>query len=414
MPQEWFEVQRHLGKVNVARQHYWPSSHPQGQALVQMVCCGICAADVRVVTGDKASSGNPQRFITLGHEGVGRILSMTDDSTGLRSGDYVVILPHVHASPDHNSCKPPCSSPSIDPGCIGNGHTLHMGWDIDGCFADLIVAPVKNLIRIPQENILFVNRYSPDLQEALFALTEPMLCTLSAYELIDMQCKALGRGSLSIGRALVIGCGPIGALHSIVLLERGFDVWFMDISQKRMALAQWCVDHRGHYLERDSQHEDFDLVMITASSANAVRMGETLVHDGGIVYLFAGLNAMDRAAMDAANIFFYERLHRTTKGFLTTARLIPGEKSILYLGHSGYFERLAPQAIATLTKNVIALDRMVTGVIPGLTSPCIAARLPGGIDWETEDGSPAIISVLQGADFRERHCKLLMRAGNQL
>ena len=249
MSQEWFEVQRHLGKVNVVRQHYSLLSHPQGHALVQMVCCGICAADVRVMTGNKASSGNPERFITVGHEGVGRILTVMDETTGLRSGDCVVILPHVHTSPDQDSSKQQCFSPSIDPGCIGNGHTLHMGWDIDGCFADFIVVPVKNLIRIPQESVLSVKKYSPDLQEALFALTEPMLCTMSAYELIEMQCKALGRGSLSNGRVLVIGCGPIGVLHGIVLLERGFDVWFMDINKKRMALAHWCVGHRGHCIE---------------------------------------------------------------------------------------------------------------------------------------------------------------------
>ena len=104
----------------------------------------------------------------------------------------------------------------------------------------------------------------------------------------------------------------------------------------------------------------------------------------------------------------WKSLHRRAQGIRTTLRLAREEKPVLYLGHSGYFEHLAPQAIAAVAANAAALDRAVTGIIPGFASPHIVSRLPGGIDWTTGDESPAIVSILNGTDLRERHCKLLV------
>ena len=405
---QWFEVQRHLGQVHVARQSGDLPRPQPGQALLKMVACGICGADIRVVSGDKSATGKPDRFTVLGHEGVGRIIALNEDAAEFHPGDYVVILPHVGLTSDH------CNGPRrldarIDPVAIGSGQTLHMGWDIDGCFADFVLVPTTNVVRVARKHLHRASEQAPGLCEAIFALTEPMLCVLSAYELMEVQSRALQRG-LAPGRALVIGCGPIGILHSLALLERGYEIWLLDSLRKRAELARWCLGGRGRILDPAKQGVAFDLVMVTASSADAVRTGEDFVRDGGIVYLFAGLNAVDRAAMDRENIFFYERLHRTAQGILTPARLTPGGKSILYLGHSGYFEHLASEALATVATNAAALDRAVTGVIDGFASPRIVSRLPGGVDWIPEDKSPAVVSVLKGIDLRDRHCKLLVLA----
>src|SRR5581483_9515008 len=176
----------------------------------------------------------------------------------------------------------------------------------------------------------------------------------------------------------------------------------------RAELAQWCLDHRGHLFDSSRYPVAFDLAMVTASSAAAVRTGEELVRKGGIVYLFAGLNTADRVTMDQEHIFFYEPVHRKAQNIHTTLRFASYDKSIVYLGHSGYYEHLAPQAIAAVAANAASLDRAVTGIIPGIASPHVISRLPGGVDWTTGDGSPSIIAILNGIDLRERHCKLLM------
>ncbi|MFL5627080.1 MAG: alcohol dehydrogenase catalytic domain-containing protein [Ktedonobacteraceae bacterium] len=400
MSKQRFDVQRHLDHAYVARQNGDVPQPQPGEALLQMVACGICGADVRVVTRNKAASGEAGRYTTLGHEGIGRVVALGDNIPGLQPGDYAVVLPHIH---DHERA-PQCFASSINPVCIGCGHTLHMGWDIDGCFADFMVVPITNIVRIDRQYLHIAARQAPRLREAVFALVEPMLCTLSAYELAEIHLQH----ELSPGGALVIGCGPIGILHSLALLDRGFEVWLTDTVRKRTELAQWCLDHRGRVFDPERPAEMFDLVMVTASSSAAVRTAEEFVRKGGIVYLFAGLNTADRAAMDRENLFLYESLHRRAQGIRTTLRLGQEEKSVLYLGHSGYFEHLAPRAIAAVAANAAALDRAVTGIIPGFASPRIISRLPGGVDWTTGDESPAIVAILNGTDLRERHCKLLV------
>jgi L-galactonate 5-dehydrogenase len=400
MLQQRFEVQRHLDQIYVARQSGDIPRPQAGEALLHMVACGICGADVRVATGNKSTSGEPGCYTTPGHEGMGRVIALGSDVPGLQPGDYVVILPHIHD--DTRAAE--CTASRINPVCIGSGHTLHMGWDIDGCFADFVVVPITNIVRVAEPHLLSAARQSPELREAVFALVEPMLCTLSAYEVMKMHLQR----DLHPGRALIIGCGPIGILHGLILLELGFEVWLMDAFQKRARLAQWCLGNRGHTFDSTKQKMTFDLAMVTASSAAAIRTGEAFVSNGGIVYLFAGLNTPDRTTMDCENIFFYEPVHRKACGLLATSHTAHESKSVLYLGHSGYFEDLAPAAIAAVAENAAALDRAVTGIIPGFANLRIVSRLPGGVDWMTEDGSPAILSVLKGTDLRERHCKLLV------
>src|SRR5450631_1463338 len=234
-----------------------------------MLACGICGTDIRVVTGNKVSIGDPKHYITLGHEGVGRIVDIHEQGTGLYPGDCVVVLPHRHLP---GVCHFAVSG--ISPTCIGNEHTLHMGWDLDGCFADFLCVPTTNIVHVEPEALRLAHRRAPGLGEAVFAWVEPMLCVLSAYELIETQSQVLLQHDLKPGRALVIGCGPIGILHSLILLERGFEVCLMDTLPKRAELAQWCLHDRVQLFNEDEASENFDLVMVTASSSEAIRTGE--------------------------------------------------------------------------------------------------------------------------------------------
>src|SRR5690242_8340165 len=402
----WFDVQWHLGQVHVARQIGGLPPLQPDQVLVGVQAAGICAADIRVVTGNKASAHDPTHYITLGHEGVGRVLACGSNVVTYKEGDHVVILPHVR--PDQ-----PCLSGMIDPIQIGNGHTRHMGWQVNGCFADFIVVSTENIARISPEHCRRARGGAPDLQEAVFALVEPMMCTLSAYRLIEDQAHWLLHRAVEPGCALVIGCGPIGILHSLLLLARGFEVWVSDSLAKRATLARWCLKQQIHVLDPAQHNDGFDLVMITASSSQAIKTGEELVRNGGIIYVSARLNSADQSAMNADKVFFYERLHRTAQGLFTTARLTGGDKSILYLGHSGYFADLADLAINTVAAHAAVLDRSITGIMRGWDSPCIEARLPGAADWATTDGSPAIVAVLQGLDLRQTHCKLIVLSNSR-
>ncbi len=399
---QWYQAQREHGEVAVVQLHGTLPQPGPGEARLRMVGAGICGADIRVVRGDKAASSDPHRPIRLGHEGIGIIDQIGAGATDLSIGDYVVVLPHYFPA-DHATY---CSSSAVVPECIGRGHTRHSGWEVDGVWGDIIIAPYSHLVRVDPAFVRQAEVSAPHLGAALFAFTEPMLCVLSAYALMAQQLTLLQRPQLSGKRALIIGCGPIGMLHAVALRKYGFSLSFADQEAARIRLTQACLEGGGAY----QGERDFDVVIVAASSLGAIKLGESVTADGGLLYLFAGLNTSERTSTDDSGMLSYERVHRAARAVWTT---LSDGRRILYLGHSGYFEHLAPQAVAMVAASGVALGRAVTGVIPGWASPTIVAHADGVSDWTSADGSPALLHVLRGWDLRAGHGKLMITCAGE-
>jgi len=120
-----------------------PSPGP-GEALIEMKACGICATDVHTaLDGTIPTSYTP---ITLGHEPSGVIKELGDGVRGWKQGDRVAIYPQITCG----TC-PQCRE-GRDGICI---NTRVLGMHRDGAFADYIVIPVKNLVRVP-DNVSFM------------------------------------------------------------------------------------------------------------------------------------------------------------------------------------------------------------------------------------------------------------------
>ncbi|MBA3822494.1 MAG: alcohol dehydrogenase catalytic domain-containing protein [Ktedonobacterales bacterium] len=367
-----------------------------------MVGAGICGADIRVVRGDKVATGDAHRPVRLGHEGIGIIEQIGAGATHLMIGDHVVVLPHYFPA-DHATY---CASSTVVPECIGQSHTRHSGWDVDGVWGDMVIAPCTHLVQVDPAFVRQAEASAPHLGVALFAWTEPMLCVLSAYELMARQLTLLQRPPMSGKRALIIGCGPIGILYAVALRKYGFSLCFADQEAARIRLAQDCLEGGVAY----QGERDFDLVMVAASSLGAIKMGESVTADGALLYLFAGLNTSERSSTDDSGMLSYERMHRAARAVWTTQS---DGRRILYLGHSGYFDHLAPQAVAMVAASGVALGRAVTGVIPGWASPTIEAHADGVSDWTSADGSPALLHVLRGLDLRAGHGKLMITCAGE-
>ena len=375
----------------------------QGQARIRLVAASVCGADMRIARGDKDAHSDSNRGVTMGHEGCGIVEAIGDGSASrLRVGDFVVVLPHIHVSPERaGGCAR--STSQIVAACTSRHHTDHAGWDFPGVFSDVGVFPLENLVPVHAEHLARAEQLAPDLGRRLFTIAEPMLCCTSAYDLMARDVRAFRDRDLGEGRALVVGCGPIGAMHGIILSEKGFDVSFFDTVPQRAALAQRCLGG-GRLYDSAAETGTFDLVVVTANVKAAIELGEAAVRDDGVVYLFAGMNAADRQACHPDGIFSYEKVHRLAQGVLTWT----GGKRILYLGHSGYNASLAPKVISTVSANAARLDHLITGVIPGWDSPTIESRMPGVENWRSGDGSPALLSVLGGQADLRAHGKLVI------
>lgn len=152
-----------------------------GEALIEMKACGICATDVHTaLDGTVPTAYVP---ITLGHEPSGIISEIGNGVRGWNKGDRVAIHPQV-------SCGlcPQCRE-GRDGICI-NAKVL--GMHRDGAFADYLVIPVRNLVRIP-DNISF---------------TEAAIMTDAGATPFHAVTK---RGRVRPGETVAIfGCGGLG------------------------------------------------------------------------------------------------------------------------------------------------------------------------------------------------------------
>ena len=115
-----------------------------GEALIEMKACGICATDVHTaLEGTVPTAYTP---ITLGHEPSGVISRLGEGVKGWQEGDRVAVYPQVTCG----TC-PQCRE-GRDGICV---NTRVLGMHREGAFADYLVIPVKNLVRIPG-NVSFV------------------------------------------------------------------------------------------------------------------------------------------------------------------------------------------------------------------------------------------------------------------
>lgn len=156
------------------------------QALVRVEAAGVCGSDVHMWRGSVPVRHTP---IILGHEIAGITEQLGETAEPWQPGDRVIVraaagcgaCPHCRRGED-NLCP----------------HQAVLGMDIDGGFAQYVLASVANLVALPSE-IPF---------ETGAILTDA----------VATPCHALtARGHLRPGESVVIfGCGGLGT-HAIQL-----------------------------------------------------------------------------------------------------------------------------------------------------------------------------------------------------
>ncbi len=152
-----------------------------GEALIEMKACGICATDVHIaVEGAVPTAYTP---ITLGHEPSGVISDLGHGVRGWKKGERAAIYPQVTCG-----ICPQCRE-GRDGICV---NTRVLGMHRDGAFADFLVIPARNLVKIP-DNVTF---------------TEAAIMTDAGATPFHAVTK---RGQVRPGETVAIfGCGGLG------------------------------------------------------------------------------------------------------------------------------------------------------------------------------------------------------------
>ncbi len=176
----------------------------EGEALLKILYCGICGADVASYTGNQPFTTYPR---IPGHEFSAEIVSIPENDKGLKAGDIVTANPYFNCGGCYS-----CQRGFVN--CCTDNQT--MGVQRDGSFCEYIAMPVERIYD------------GKGLSAKELALVEPF--TISYH--------ALHRAAVKPGdKVLVIGAGPIGLFALISAKALGAEVYVADLLDGRLEMA---------------------------------------------------------------------------------------------------------------------------------------------------------------------------------
>ena len=176
-----------------------------GEALVKIRRVGICGTDLHAFEGTQAYFSYPR---ILGHELAAEVVEYNAESSDIKAGDPVVIMPYDYCG-TCIACRRGMTN------CCKNLKVL--GVHTDGGMQQEYVLPAHLLMP------------APGLSLEEMALVEP----------IAIGAHAVRRAQIEPGEyALVIGCGPIGIGTIRMAQLAGAEVIAMDLNPDRLRYCQ--------------------------------------------------------------------------------------------------------------------------------------------------------------------------------
>ncbi len=247
--------------------------------LINVAQTGICPSDVRVYLGKSSSTKFPK---ILGHETVAQVVEIGSEVASVKVGQWVV--------PDGIVKCGTCAA------CRkGRPNRCQRVRYVSGAYAEQMVVPEVNLYPI---------KAGTPLRAATF--TEPLGCVLRGEHMLNITPG---------DNVLVIGCGPIGLLHTQVAKRFGARVLVSDLKRERMdkALAlgaDVALDPQQPLREAvwaETDQYGVDAAVVAFGSARLVETAATCLAFGGRLNIFAGIYPKDTLAIDP-NLIHYNEL----------------------------------------------------------------------------------------------------------
>ena len=189
--------------------HEWipKPSLAEGKVRIRIGFCGVCGSDMPRIF-DKGTYTFPT---VCGHEFAGIVEACGAGVDTFSPGDAVVVFPLLWCG----------KCPACEQGNYVQCHDYdYLGSRRDGAFAEFVVAPKENLIRVPE---------GVTLEEA--AMTEPAAVALHALRRV---------GTSLVGKTIAIfGAGPVGLMAAHWARIMGATaVLLFDIVEEKLALAK--------------------------------------------------------------------------------------------------------------------------------------------------------------------------------
>lgn len=247
----------------------------QGELLVKIKTALTCGTDLKAFRRGHPVIPMPGLF---GHEFSGIVAKVGRGITRFKKGDAIMA---VHSAPCL-ACRY-CRKKLYNL-CENIMHTK-----ILGAFAEYILLPPH----IVRQNVF---HKPPNLSFEEAAFLEPLSCVVHGMESVPVRQN---------DDALVIGSGPIGLLHLLLLKEKGFQVTVMDKHEDKLKKAKklgadFVLLSKKQNLPRDL---GFDYVFECTGMPDVWESSVHYVRRGGTVVLFGGCKSGTTVTYDT------ERLH---------------------------------------------------------------------------------------------------------
>lgn len=257
-----------------------PSVKP-GHVLVKVKATAICGTDVGIYTGKIA----PALPVIQGHESTGVVEEVGEGVSGLWVGDRVVLNSVTFC----RHCQI-CYSGKIN--LCPNGGL--MGREVDGTFAEYVVVPDVNAIKIP-DSISYEDGTSLIVMATIFQSRQKISITPGESIAVVGQGAA---GLIQTKLGLISGAEPVFAIDRIQ--------WKLDMAEKFGAypINGGKVDAVKAVLDATGGM-GADLVIECAGSPVTLRQAMQMVRLGGTVLCF-GILASHIDDFDGYDMYFKE------------------------------------------------------------------------------------------------------------
>lgn len=303
--------------------------------LVKVSYCAICGTDVRIYYNGQANVIPPR---VTGHEVSGVIAKLGKKVEGYEVGDKVVVVPQI-------ACGKCVDCLNGDSNMCSNALTI--GYGVDGGFSDYMAVPKK---AVSNGNVIKLDK-DADLKYSCVA--EPLSCVINGHKNLNIK---LG------DEVLVIGAGPIGAMHVALSKSQGASkVILADINEKRLDLAAKLgadytidsskVDLYEKVMEITKGH-GVDVSIAACSVPSVQNQALSVTKKGGKVSFFAGLpkdksiNPIDTNVIHYKEISVHGSFASTITEHITALKLINSK---------------IVNADKLIT-NVLPLDKLIDGI----------------------------------------------------
>lgn len=305
----------------------YPDLPPDG-AILKVEACGICGSDLRAVAHGLRFDVPWQ---VLGHEIAGVLVEVGPEVTDYKVGDRLAIAADVHCH-DCYYCRRALYN------LCENWKLL--GAHFPGGMAEYMQLPPAILRRG------IVHRTPDGLSSLGAALAEPASSVIASQERLDLQPSEV---------VVILGDGPIGALHVEVARARGAKPILVGLGMDRLKLIEdrgmqpWKIFDTTQVdivteVRALTEGRGADAAIVAAPSKEAQAQAVNMVRKRGRVSLFGGLPKTDPITHLDSNRIHYDE--------------------ITILGAFSYHPSAHATALDLIARRLIDADKIITAAYP--------------------------------------------------